>query len=261
MPTTARRSLRIVATMSMPRPLPPPQLLLLPGLLCDAALWLPQIEALADCCEATVMDLTGQDSIVEMADAVLARAPSAFALAGFSMGGQVALEIQARAPQRVQRLALMSTNDAGLVPAVREHLGHAIERIDREGLSGYLNDAFPLYFGHCGDAGGTLRTVFFRMAERLGPAVAIRQLRALLGYRGRDRGLEAIMCPTLLLCGAVDARTPVALHEEMAARISHAPHGHASLSVIADSGHFTLLEKPAEVATALRAWLHWPSRR
>jgi pimeloyl-ACP methyl ester carboxylesterase len=245
--------------MSTHRPSPP--LLLLPGLLCDAALWRPQVEALADCCEPTVIDLTGQDSIADMADTVLARAPRTFALAGFSMGGQVALEIHARAPQRVQRLALMSTNDAGLVPAVREHLGHAIDRIELEGLNGYLDDAFPLYFGHLGAASNALRTVFFGMAERLGPAVAIRQLRALLGYAGRDRGLEAITCPTLLLCGEIDARTPVGLHQQMAARIPRAPLGQASLRVIADAGHFTLLEQPAEVATALRAWLQCASAR
>jgi pimeloyl-ACP methyl ester carboxylesterase len=196
------------------------------------------------------MDLCGQDSIADMAEAVLARAPSTFALAGFSMGGQVALEIHARAPQRVQRLALMSTNDAGLLPAVREHLGHAIERIDSEGLTGYLEDAFPLYFGHCAATSDPLRTAFFGMAQRLGPQVAIRQLRALLSYRARDRGLESISCPTLLICGELDARTPVALHERMAVRVPR-----SFLSVIADSGHFTLLEKAAEVAAVMRTWL------
>jgi pimeloyl-ACP methyl ester carboxylesterase len=225
-------------------------LLLLPGLLCDAALWEFQREALGDFCEASVMDLSGQDSIAGMADAVLDQAPSTFALAGFSMGGQVALEIHARAPHRVQRLALMSTNDAGLVPAVREHLRHAIDRIEGEGLSPYLNDAFPLYFGHSAAMGETLRTTFFGMAERLGPQVASRQLRALLSYRGRDSGLEAIACPTLLMCGQLDARTPTALHERMAARIPD-----ARLDVIGGAGHFTLLEKPSETAAAMRNWL------
>jgi pimeloyl-ACP methyl ester carboxylesterase len=227
-----------------------PPLLLLPGLLCDAALWQPQLEALSGCCEATVMELSGQDSIAGMADAILARAPSTFALAGFSMGGQVALEIYARAPQRVQRLALMSTNDAGLLPAVREHLGHAIERIDSAGLTGYLDDAFALYFRHRAVVNDQLRTAFFGMAQRLGPGVAICQLRALLDYRGRDRGLEAISCPTLLMCGELDARTPVALHERMAARVPR-----ASLTVIGDCGHFTLLEKAAEVTAVMRSWL------
>jgi pimeloyl-ACP methyl ester carboxylesterase len=237
--------------MSELRRSPVVPLLLLPGLLCDAALWQPQLDALREHCEAIVMDMSGHDSIDGLADAILAIAPPTFALAGFSMGGQVALEICARAPHRVQRLALMSTNDAGLVPAVREHLGKAIDRIEAEGLTHYLDDAFPLYFGHCDKAHReALRTTYFEMAERLGASVAIRQLRALLSYRGRQRGLEAISCQTLLMCGEVDARTPVSLHERMAARIQR-----ASLSVIGGSGHFTLLEKPAEVSAVMRNWL------
>src|SRR3546814_14553008 len=84
-------------------------LALLPGLLCDAALWQPQVEALADLAEPWVADLTAQDSTVAMAESVLAAMPRRFALAGLSMGGYVALEIVARAPERVSRLALLDT--------------------------------------------------------------------------------------------------------------------------------------------------------
>src|SRR3546814_3090623 len=44
-----------------------------------------------------------------MAETVLAAMPPRFALAGLSMGGYVALEIMARAPERVTRLALLDT--------------------------------------------------------------------------------------------------------------------------------------------------------
>lgn len=54
-----------------------------------------------------------------MADLVLAQAPLAFALAGFLMGGQVALEVWEHAPERVLRLVLMSTNPNGLTSVVR----------------------------------------------------------------------------------------------------------------------------------------------
>src|SRR3546814_16547668 len=84
-------------------------LALLPGLLCDAALWRPQVEALADFAEPWVADLTTQDSTAAMAESVLAAMPDRFALAGLSMGGYVALEIMARAPERVTRLALLDT--------------------------------------------------------------------------------------------------------------------------------------------------------
>ncbi len=42
-------------------------LILLPGLLCDWALWQPQVEALADIAEADVADLSRDESLPLMA--------------------------------------------------------------------------------------------------------------------------------------------------------------------------------------------------
>src|SRR3546814_15618049 len=60
-----------------------------------------------------------------MAESVLAAMPRRFALAGLSMGGYVALEIVARAPERVSRLALLDT---------RFHTDSAAEAARRRGL-------------------------------------------------------------------------------------------------------------------------------
>ena len=85
-------------------------LVLLPGLLCDAALWEPQLDAFAPLCAPWVADLTHDDSIAAMAARVLREAPAErFALAGLSMGGYVAMEIMRQAPERVTRLALLDT--------------------------------------------------------------------------------------------------------------------------------------------------------
>src|SRR3954464_6956304 len=85
-------------------------LVLLPGLLCDAALWKPQLVELADIADCFVADFTSQDSIGEMAASVLRTVSwQEFALAGLSMGGYVAQEIMRQAPQRVKKLALLDT--------------------------------------------------------------------------------------------------------------------------------------------------------
>ncbi|WP_241240439.1 alpha/beta fold hydrolase, partial [Xanthomonas euvesicatoria] len=75
-----------------------PAVLLLCGLLCDAAIWQPQRVALRDLADVQVMDFAGFDSIAQMAAHVLDVAPPHFALAGHSMGGRVALEIMRQAP-------------------------------------------------------------------------------------------------------------------------------------------------------------------
>jgi pimeloyl-ACP methyl ester carboxylesterase len=232
-----------------------PTLVLLSGLLCDEALWHDTLAALDGSLRVETTDLTGQASIEAMADSVLAHAPRRFALAGFSMGGQVAMEVCSRAPQRVARLALMSTNPNGLMPAVRQHLVDAIERVQAEGLQGYLADAFPLYFSEPAGLGDEkthlkLRDTYLEMANRLGPDVALRQMHALLSYKGTALDFSTVRCPTLVVCGELDARTPCSLHAEMASAMPH-----ATLCVVDGSAHFTLLESPAAVARAMKSWL------
>ncbi len=234
--------------MDAPPPADRPPLLLLPGLLCDAAIWSRLGPALSQVAHMLPAAPLQGNSIAEMADAVLAAAPPCFDLAGFSMGGQVAMEVCARAPARIERLALLSTNSAGLSPVVREHLGGAIGRIAAEGLEGYLADAFGLYFTAAGQADPTLRALFVDMGRRVGAPTALRQLGALLDYPGFD--LRAVRCPTLLACGALDVRTSPEVHAGMAAQIAD-----AELAVVPDAGHFTMLEAPEAVTEALVRWL------
>ena len=66
-------------------------------------------------------------------------------MAGFSIGGCVALEVAARAPDRVGRLALLSTSSGGLLPPVRRQLRDSISGIQGGGFDAYLADAFPRY--------------------------------------------------------------------------------------------------------------------
>jgi pimeloyl-ACP methyl ester carboxylesterase len=91
--------------MTMPR-----HLVLIPGLLCDEALWRHQANHLEDTVSVTVADLARDDTIPAMAQRILADSPPTFALAGLSLGGYVAQEIMRQAPERVERLALVATN-------------------------------------------------------------------------------------------------------------------------------------------------------
>jgi pimeloyl-ACP methyl ester carboxylesterase len=228
----------------------PRDLLLIPGLLCDRRLWSGQTDALAGRASCHIADLTTGESVTAMADAVLERAPASFALAGFSLGGCVALEIVARTPRRVSQLALLSTREAGLLPAVREHYEASIAAIEAGGLERYLADAFPRYVAPGRAHEATLWSAFVAMGRSLGAAVAVRQMRALLDYPGFGGDLRDIDCPTALICGSEDARTPVAVHREMARQIPG-----AQLAIIEGSGHFTPLEEPVALARVLLAWL------
>lgn len=226
-------------------------LVLLPGLLCDAALWAPQVSALRGLADPIMIgDLTRHDSMAGMAEAVLAEAPPRFALAGLSMGGYCALEIMRRAPERVTRLALLDTSARPDTDEQRARRRGLIELAEKGEFKGVTPRLLPLLIhpDRLGDE--ALTATVMGMAERVGKEAFLRQQKAIMGRPDSRPDLARINCPTLVLVGRQDALTPVALHEEMAAGIPG-----ARLVIIEDSGHLATLEKPEAINAALEDWL------
>src|SRR5581483_1204389 len=85
-------------------------LLLVPGLLCSARLYGPQIAALWPEGPIMVADHRRGDQIGLVAEVILQAAPARFALAGLSYGGYIAFEMMRQAPERITRLALLDTS-------------------------------------------------------------------------------------------------------------------------------------------------------
>lgn len=229
-----------------------PHLVLLPGLLCDAALWAPQVEALRDACEIFVPDLTRDDTMQGIARRVLEEAPGErLAVAGLSMGGYVALEMVRQAPRRVERLALLDTR-ARPDTADETERRRTLMRIAQgaKGFSPVNKRMLPLlvHASRVNDA-AIVRTVQ-EMADRIGLEAYMRQQAAIMSRADFRPTLGEVRCPTLILCGRQDAITLLAFHEELAAGIKG-----SQLVVIEDCGHLSTLEKPVEVNRAMRAWL------
>jgi pimeloyl-ACP methyl ester carboxylesterase len=225
-------------------------LVLLPGLLCDAALWAAQLEALAGVASPVVADLTRHDSIGAMAEAVLRAAPGRFALAGLSMGGYVAQEVMRRAPERVTRLALLDTSARADTEAQRKRRGDLLALAGRGHFKGVTPRLLPMLVHPARLADEALTASVMAMAERVGPEAFLRQQQAIMARPDSRPDLPRVACPTLVLCGRQDALTRLERPEEMAALI--AP---AELVVIEDCGHLSTLERPGEVSAALRRWL------
>jgi pimeloyl-ACP methyl ester carboxylesterase len=236
-------------TSPTPRLLPRRQILaLLPGALCDAALWRHQIAGLADIADVRVGDLTRDDSIGAMAARALASLPPRFALAGLSLGGYVALEIMRRAPDRVTRLALLDTS-ARPEPSADVESGIPASMAERARAAGATPMTTLLVHPmRLGDR--RLATILAAMADRVGRKAFLRQQQAILRRPDSWPDLAAIRCPTLLLCGRQDRLAPPALQQEMADAIPGARN-----VVIEDCGHLSPLERPEMVTKALRDWL------
>jgi len=225
-------------------------LVLLPGMLCDAALWRSQIEVLSPIAPITVADLTREESIEGMAKTVLDQAPDTFALAGLSMGGYVAQDIMRRAPERVTRLALLDTSARGDTPENMEKRRSYIELAKRGDFKGVTQRLLPLFVHPERLDDDDLMSAIQDMTQRVGRDAYLRQQEAILYRREGLSDLGAVACPTLVLCGRQDVLTPLEHHQEIAAAIPG-----ATLVVIEDCGHLSTMERPEEVNAAMRDWL------
>lgn len=229
---------------------PTPHLVLLPGLLHDERAWQYQVACLAGIAHISVGDLTQASSIAEMASAVLANAPAErFALAGFSMGGYVALEIMRQAPERIRALALLDTSARTDTPTTRDNRYAALQAAQHH-FQQMLDDLivkqiFPANLGK-----RDLINLVNVMANDLGQETFARQQEAMLNRIDSIPFLPLIRCPTVVICGREDAITPLGLHQEMVGEIPG-----AGLIIINDCGHLSLLEQPARVNDALTQWL------
>ena len=93
-------------------------LLFIPGMMCDQRMWGGIPVALGASPFAYAIP-SKADTMAELARIILRDAPKRFALAGLSMGGIVAMEILAQAPERVERIALLDTNPLAETPEIR----------------------------------------------------------------------------------------------------------------------------------------------
>lgn len=226
------------------------QLIMIPGTMCDERLFAHQIRALSNIAEISVADITRQSSVPQMAETIVTAAPERFCLLGFSLGSQVALQIMETAPQRVERLALLSATHGGLLPASAAAFRKSLEPIEHGGFETYLESIFPVYFGERDGHNPELKRIFLEMAHSVGQEAGLRQMRALLQLREPFANLDHIHCPTVIIGGAEDHRTTWEAHEILAREIPG-----AELVRIENSAHFTTLEQPEAVSDALRRWL------
>jgi pimeloyl-ACP methyl ester carboxylesterase len=225
----------------------------LPGMMCDARLFAPQIADLGRDTVVSVAPISRGDRIEDIASGLLDHLPRRFALAGLSMGGIVAMEILRRAPDRVTRIALMDTNPLAETP----HSSAGYEPLVAKLRAGMMSEAVAMVLGADVLAPGPRRlevlALVAEMAVALGPDTLVRQVRALQRRRDYQAVLRRCAVPALVLCGAADTLTPPRRHEFMAGLIPG-----AALCVIEGAGHLPVLERPAETTAALRGWLAQP---
>jgi len=232
-----------------------PTLLLVPGLMCDATSWGAVPAGLAEL-DVRVVDHGQADSLVQMAEQVLAQAPARFALAGHSMGGRVALEVMRLAPERVTHLGLFDTGHlpkpAGAAGEQEVRKRMALLAIARSrGVRAMAGEWVQGMVAPQRLQDAALIEDILAMFARKSADIFERQLRALIERPDATAVLQQVQVPTLVLCGELDAWSPPAQHQAIADCIPARP----AVVAVPGGGHMVMQEQPDAVLRAMRQWL------
>lgn len=227
-----------------------PALLLLPGMLCDEGVWEDAAALLQGLAHIRIASPV-QDSIPAMAAAAWALlddlpAPTPIVLAGFSLGGYVALEMLAHPARPVRAAALISTSARPETPEGLAQREKTIAAMNKDFAR--VVDGLVLWNTH--QAPPALAERLRAMMLRVGADVAIRQMRAIAARGDHRAALANVGIPVSVLCGSEDRTTPPDRSQELAALLPN-----ASLQMVPAAGHMLPAEQPGPVADALRALL------
>ncbi|MFD2739001.1 alpha/beta fold hydrolase [Sulfitobacter aestuarii] len=228
-------------------------LVLLPGMMCDARLFGPQIAELSAEMTLVLAPVIRGERIEEIASGLLDSLPKRFALAGHGLGGVVAMELLRRAPDRITRIALIDSSPLAETPVMAAAREAQIVKARSGRLAEVMRADVDLWRLAPGSRREALQDLLVEMAETLGPEVYVRQSRALQRSKDQQATMRKCRVPALVLCGAHDRVTPVKRHAFLAELIPY-----ARLEVLEGSGYLPMLEQPEETTAALRAWMRQP---
>lgn len=228
-------------------------LVLIPGMACDMRLFEAQIRALGRDRAVSLAPPALGERMEEIASELLSQLPQKFALVGHSFGGGVAMEILRRAPERVQRIALIACSPLADTPQQAAEREPLLVKLRAGRVEEALRDLMPAE--HLAPWPGRLEALnrFLAMGQELGPEIVAKQVRALQRRRDQQATLRKIRMPALVICGAYDGLTPPKRHEFMAELIPN-----CTLTVIEEAGHLVPMEAPEAVTAALKDWLKAP---
>lgn len=225
-------------------------LLLLPGMMCDERLFSHLVEADGTARKSHFADLTRHEDWSELASSVLAHAPPIFDLIGVSMGGALALELCALAPERVRRVVVLDANPHADTSEKRQGRLDLLDVLDAEGLEALMQKRlFPNYLAP-GNHDPKLISLFWSMAEGLGDDVFRSQSHALLSRQSRLLDLAKFEKPVLILRGAEDRICPRSYHTDMLDALPN-----ARFEEIDTAGHLPGLEAPVATTKLIQDWL------
>ena len=199
--------------------------------------------------EVNAVEFRHESSIEEMAQTAAAQIPAgqSAAVAGFSMGGMVAIMLASLYPEKVNRLALLNSNVHAERPDRRDNRLKYLDMAGKTSLRQVLQEGFLGNYllhmdpRHC--------QLILDMADQHGLDAFKAQTTALANRPDSGPLLARVRKHVLILGSRQDVLCPPA--SQTAMRLLALD---GQFVMLDDCGHFSLLEKPAEVSRALIDW-------
>lgn len=233
-----------------------PAILFIHGFPFDFHLWDKQVEVLREQFYCIRYDLrglgksepgNGQYTMEQCVDDLLAVLDSEniqqAVVCGLSMGGYIAFRAIERNPERFKGLIVLDSKADADDNAGKIRRSEAVKHLLTYGSAGYVKAFVPSTMPK--ESIEKLGSEYTEMIDRLVQAspvgIAGCQL-AMLSRTDTNASLQNISVPSLLICGELDALTPVQNMRSIAEKIPG-----SEFTVVAGAGHMTPLEAPEQV--------------
>jgi 3-oxoadipate enol-lactonase len=168
---------------------------------------------------------------------------------GISMGGMIAQHVALAAPERINKLILVSTT-SGYPPEARAAWGDRIAGVRKSGIEPLVAPTLERWFT------SPFRAAHPDVMDRIG---ALIRATPVAGYIGSGQAiatlditerLSALRCPTLVIAGADDTGTPPAMGRKIAEQIPG-----ARMEMLESASHLCNVEQAALFNDRLTAFL------
>ena len=234
-----------------------PAVVLVHGYPLDGAMWSGVARVLSGRFRVLKPDLPGRgetpaasegriDDYADFVEAILDALPSPAGLAGFSMGGYVALALARRRPAKLAALALLDTRAAADDDAGKAKRDESIATVRSAGVAPIAEAMVPRLLASYALSNADLVERVKRIMLRQKPETVAADLAAMRDRPDARDALLDIAIPTLVVVGDADTLTPPSDSRAMVDAIAG-----SRLVTVPAAGHLTPMERPGAVAAAL----------
>lgn len=246
-----------------------PALLLLHGFTESHRCWLSAIDDLSKHFRVLAPDLPGSGGSSLLSDGTADLGATAQLLwdwlsdlqidkcvvVGHSMGGYVALEMLAAAPDRLLGIGLFHSHPMGDDAGKKLNRDRTIELIEKRGSKDFLHGFIPNLFAPAQrDALAATIDLLEAQAAEQSVAAYVAQTQAMRDREARIDLLQAHRLPKLVVLGRHDPILPVSTGLAFAVQLNN-----CQLEVLEAAGHMGMYESPAQTAEIFAEFMRWVS--